>query len=133
MNTEVRSLEDEASFSSKLTSGLRKSTEMYNYGKRGINIIHAQMRMCCSNLRAHLYMLHVTDDPICVCNQGIEDNHYFFLLCPLYVNMRNIVLASISLICEPNLETILYGNDDCDLNTNLYSMLYTPLLKHGWF
>ena len=42
------------------------SKELYNYGERKWNNVHAQMRLKCSNLNAHLYSLHVLDDPMCI-------------------------------------------------------------------
>ena len=42
--------------------------------------IHAQLRMNCSNLNAHLHSLHVIDSPACVCSHSIEDTAQFFPL-----------------------------------------------------
>ena len=41
--------------------------------------------MLCSNLNAHLYNLHVVDNPFCLCSNSIvEDCKHFFFECPLY-------------------------------------------------
>ena len=89
LGSDIRAITGANEFCKKVSPGLRKSMDLYNYGKRKLNVIHAQMRMCCSNLKAHLYLLHVVDDPLCVCSQGVEDNEHFFFVCPLYVVLRN--------------------------------------------
>ena len=61
---------------------------LYYYGSRKANVIHSQLRMHCSNLKAHLVGLHVSDDPSCICSTGVEDNQHFFLDCPLYYTYR---------------------------------------------
>ena len=91
---------------------------LYCYGTRKINIIHAQMRMLCSNLKAHLKSLHVIDDATCLCGIGIEDNFHFFFECPLYTLLRQELFASIRDLCPLTIESILYGCDDTDFNAN---------------
>ena len=61
-----------------------KPNELYYYGNRSTNIKHAQLRMKCSRLNAHLYNLHVVDSPGCSCGHDIEDNNHYLLICPLY-------------------------------------------------
>ena len=75
--------------------------------------------MYCSNLGAHLHHLHVIDDAICICSQSVEDNYHFFFSCPLYLQSRADMLAAISQICNPNLETILYGSPNVSLDDNV--------------
>ena len=44
---------------------------------RQLNIVHAQLRMQCSNLNFHLLYLHVADSASCRCSHKCEDvNHY---------------------------------------------------------
>ena len=55
-----------SSFKSKLTYD-RKVSELFLQGKRKLSMIHAQLRMCCSNLNSHLFSLHVVDSKKCPC------------------------------------------------------------------
>ena len=135
MKATEREAVDISDFRHKLDTGIGKSIELYNYGRRKFNIIHSQMRMCCSNLSAHLNLLHVTDDPMCICGQGIEDNEHFFLVCPLYYDIRNALLAGIRLICQPALEVILFGSSICDIGANkcIFDAVHCYIDKSGRF
>ena len=79
--------------------------------------------MNCSNLNAHLHSLHVIDSPACVCSHREEDTTHFFLDCPLYyverLALRNIVLR----FSHFRLETLLYGDDNLDYETNVAIVL----------
>ena len=119
LDSRIRNIKSSNEFKIEIGTGLNKSIELYNYGQRKENVIHAQMRMLCSNLRAHLKHLHVVDDATCICSQSVEDNYHFFFSCPLYVQCRADMLATISQICYPNLETILYGNHDLSFDDNV--------------
>ena len=68
----------------------RKCDPLFYAGERKINIIHAHMRMTCSNLNtgSDLNDLHVKDNPSCLyCNQ-IEDANNFYFSCPTYTVER---------------------------------------------
>ena len=51
--------------------------------------------MECSPLNAHLYALHVIENPSCNCGYQNEDTDHFFLACPLFnlprQSLRNTV------------------------------------------
>jgi len=52
---------------------------LYNGIDRRLSVIHAQLRMKCSNLNSHLFNLHVVDNPFCNCSVNvIEDKLSFF-------------------------------------------------------
>ena len=60
---------------------------VYTVGLWKFNIIHAQLRMNCSNLNAHFHSFQVIDSPACVCSHTEEDTAHFFsglssLSCP---------------------------------------------------
>ena len=72
------------SFKTKLTSQIPSvPTELYEIGTRKLSIVHAQLRMHCSNLKSHLYELHVIDQPTCICGYRKEDARHYLLFCPL--------------------------------------------------
>ena len=97
----------------------RARDELYNFGERKFNIIHAQLRLNCSNLKSHLVSLHVLDDPTCVCGHDTENAHHYFFTCPLYDIERTKLFTEIGAICDVTLETILFGNQDLPLENNL--------------
>ena len=87
------------------------------------NIILAQLRMNCSNLNAHLYSLHVIDSPACGCSHRVEDTAHFFLDCPLYYAQRLSLRNTVTRSSQFRLETILYGDDDLDYESNVAIIL----------
>ena len=97
----------------------RKGNPLYYSGRRLNNIKHAQLRMNCSKLNSHLFLLHVSDTSQCACGYGTEDTEHFLLQCPLYHIQRQTMIQSLSQLINVNnvnVQTLLYGNDD-------YSML----------
>lgn len=101
------------------------------YGSRKWNIIHTQLRLKCSNLKSHLVLLHVSDDPVCLCNFDIEDNYHFFFICPLYHIERQKMLNDLRNICNVTLDIVLYGSSNLDLATNkkIFSIVQTYIEK----
>ena len=76
--------------------------------------------MNCSNLNAHLYSLHVIGSPACGCSHRVEDTAHFFLDCPAQrLSLRNTVTRS----SQFRLETLLYGDDDLDYESNVAIIL----------
>ena len=57
-----------------VTSMKTKCNELFYLGSRRENIFHAQLRMQCSKLNAHLFNLHVVDSPSCLCGHNFEDS-----------------------------------------------------------
>ena len=96
-----------------------KCIKWYYHGVRKFNVIHAQLRMECSNLRAHLCQLHVIDDPTCICSNAVEDNEHYFLNCPLYYVQRQKLFDTITPITELNIDIILNGTSELSYNNNI--------------
>ena len=97
------------------------SNLLYNGINRKLGVIHAQFRMKCSNLKAHLFQLHVVDDPYCICSNQIENCEHFFFHCHLYFSFRDQFLASLRLICNDNpitTELLLFGSDELSYEKN---------------
>ena len=95
---------------------------LFNYGERWANIICAQLRMECSNLNAHLHLLHVIDSPACACGHDMEDCNHYLLHCPLYQTMRNVMTHEISIIVpnkDIDVKSLLYGYNECSLEDNM--------------
>lgn len=123
LDTDVKNIADFDVFKRAIIES-REKEELYNYGERKYNIIHAQLRLNCSNLNSHLVSLHVLDDPSCLCGHVNEDANHFFLSCPLYVQERQTLFNGISAFCDVTLETILYGNKDVSLENNITIFSY---------
>ena len=114
-------IKDECSIASfkRMINETEKSSKLYYLGSRKLNIIHAQLRMECSNLSAHLYNLHVIDSPECACSNKIEDTAHFLLDCPLYFSQRLVLGNIVSKLAEFTIKTLLYGDDEVDYNDNV--------------
>ena len=98
-------------------------SSLFYVGIRKFNVIHAQLRMNCSNLNAHLHNLHVIDSPACVCSHSIEDTAHFFLYCPLYYIQRLALQNIVSRYTEFKLETLLFGDTNIDNVDNITIIL----------
>ena len=92
---------------------------LYHYGNRNVNIIHAQLRMNCSNLKNDLFKLHVADSPSCSCTNPIEDATHYFLECPLYTDQRVNLIADLSQITEVDVDVILHGKEELPFENNI--------------
>lgn len=108
---------------------------LFYYGKRKTNIIHAQIRMKCSNLNSHLFNLHVIDNPACFCSNKIEDSGHYFIECPMYFTQRLKLKELISSFCDFNLDVILYGCKALHLEINqiIFSGVHNFILETGRF
>ena len=95
-------------------------TPLYYYGKRNVNIKHAQLRMLCSRLNHHLFLLHVVESPSCACGNVCEDINHYLLHCPLYIEERTEMLLQIRNISTVDITSklLLFGSDQFDFDTN---------------
>ena len=93
---------------------------MFQFGLRIQNIKHAQLRLMCSKLNAHLFMLHVKDSPSCACGFDFEDCEHYLMQCPLFLVQRQILHTNLQVIGQDlfNCNTLLYGSANLDLETN---------------
>ena len=103
----------------------------YSSGNRICQIYHTRIRTNCSSLNQHLFAKHIVLDPHCVCGE-VEDSRHFLLECNLYQNIRNDMLAAVSRICLPTLNTLLYGSTTASVNDNImifkaFKLLYSNL------
>ena len=113
-----------------------KPNKLYYLGNRKVNVQHAQLRMHCSKLNAHLFSLHVTDSPHCACGYDVEDNEHYLFDCPIYILERWKMFTSLQIIIQINdiqLEQLLYGSKDHDFTTNksIFEIVHTFLTETG--
>ena len=109
------------------------------YGiSRKASIIHAQFRLHCSNLKFHLFSLHVTDNPNCCCSNQIEDCEHFFFKCFLHNIARNQFIEQINLLCTNvvvSTDLLLYGSNmlTIEQNKNLFALVEKYIIETGRF
>ena len=95
--------------------------KLFYLGNRETNIKHAQLRLKCSRLNGHLFLLHVIDSPRCACGSDLENSDHYLLWCPLYIVQRQSMMTEISQIFNHNIagNDLLYGSDNADYVTNV--------------
>ena len=110
---------------------------LFYEGNRSNNVKHAQLRMTCSKLNAHLFSLHVSDTTQCSCGYHVEDTEHFLLHCPLYQAskkrmMQTIVRLNIYLIILMLMFVLLYGSKQNSLLTNkgIFSAVHAFILEY---
>jgi len=121
------------SYCNTLMQHIRPS--LFYFGDRELSIKHAQLRMKCSKLNHHLYLLHVIDSPACPCSHNYEDSNHFLLQCPLYFHDRNIMLHNIRSLCTLHISSdiLLFGSEYLNLETNkkLFEFVHTFISSTG--
>ena len=106
-----------SAFKRSLNSTLIGVTLFYLDGKRIGQIYHSRLRMDCSSLNYHLFSKKIIGSPLCICGRPETAKHYFFD-CNRFNNLRQEMMQSISQLCEPALNALLYGVTDQSDETN---------------
>ena len=136
LDDEWKNIEDNDKFNSKITStNSCAANPLFYLGERTVNIILSQMRMNCSNLKGHLALLHVEDDPMCYCSYDIENTEHYFLHCPLYHIERMELSNIVNQISDFNVQTLLHGdkNVDYDANLTILNAVHKFIVNSGRF
>ena len=89
----------------------------YPDGKRIGQIYHSRLRMECSSLNHHLFSKNIIDSRLCICGRP-ETTKYYLFECNRFNNLRQEMMQSISQLCEPTLNALLYGVTDLTDETN---------------
>ena len=89
----------------------------YLDGKRIGQIYHSRLRMECSFLNHHLFSKNIIDSPLCICGRPETTKHYLFE-CNRFNNLRQEMMQSISQLCEPTLNALVYEVTDLSDETN---------------
>ena len=108
---ETRNLPTVASFKRKLNSIIEIPPSDYFSEKRKGQIYHSRLRTNCSSLNQCLYSKHIIASPLCDCGV-IEDIPHYLLECILSSNLRQKMIDTVSLFCDPTLNTLLYVNNE---------------------
>ena len=85
-----------------------KIPSYYFDGKRLGQIYHARLRTNCSSLNQHLFSKNIIDSPLCACG-AVEDTTHFLFRCHRFNNLRQELFVTITSICQPTSNILLYG------------------------
>ena len=127
---QIRNSTSLSSFKNQLNLNIRSPPAFYCSGSRQGQIYHVRLRTNCSSLKLHLYSKNIIDSPLCVCGE-IEDTCHFLLECNIYSEFRRELLTSVSSLCNPSLNVMLYGSPDLsdDLNAQIFDFVHKYILK----
>ena len=115
---EIRQSPSVNSFKSSINSSCVNPVPVYYYtGDRLAQILHTRLRTNCSSLNLTLFQKNIVDSPLCLCGD-IESVHHFFLTCPLYNDIRRVMLDEIRTKAIPTVKLFLFGNSSLDSATN---------------
>lgn len=105
------------------------------HGNRSSNVKHAQLRMKCSRLNYHLYLLHVRASFTCPCGHNREDSEHYLLSCPLFHACRVTMLQNIKNIYNSKItcDILLYGAKDLDFggNCKIFDFVHSYIEETG--
>ncbi|MCG7879037.1 MAG: endonuclease/exonuclease/phosphatase family protein [Candidatus Thiodiazotropha taylori] len=119
---ETRHCTTTASLKHHLNENINPPPRFYNEGKRLGQILHSRLRTKCSSLNEHLFSKNIVPNASCSCGL-IEDTKHFLLHCPLYHNIRNVMLRSVSQFSQPSLNVLLYGDPNLNHHENVQIFL----------
>ena len=108
--------------------------KFYFTGKRLGQIYHARLRTNYSSLNQHLFSKNIIDSPTGTCG-AVEDTHHYLFVCNRFSNLRQELFNTVSLICQPALNVLLFGNDDLSMqqNSNIFLAVQNFVLKTKLF
>ncbi len=136
LSQESKSKDTVECFKKQFVGERRELQIIYYYGKRWPSVHHARMRIGCSKLNYDLfYNLHVVDAPSCNCGAELENAEHFFLHCPLFQNIRVDMLNEIQGVVPINVDNLLFGNAeyDLELNESIFRAVHHFITESQWF
>ncbi|PJE78081.1 hypothetical protein CI610_02987 [invertebrate metagenome] len=124
LNITIRNSPSLSSFKSNVKKSMTANNILYskhfiNYGPRNLNIIHSRLRNRASTLNYDLFRANLVDSPECQCGHPCEDCYHFFLICPLYANLRRTLITEISWYGPANIDVLCKGDPNISPNDNV--------------
>jgi len=103
-----------------------------NYGARKCQIIHARIRLGCSDLNAHLHDRYLINTHKCPCGSRSETAYHYFFSCQKYTNLRNSMYFYIG---GYDVYTLLHGSRDLseEVNINILQSVHDFFIKSRRF
>ncbi len=123
----LRSIASPAEFKTAIDRQLTHCNPLFYIGDRRITVILAQLRMNCSELRAHLFDLNIIKESHCQCGSPREDTVHFLIVCPLYTRPRILLHNTVSALTGFTVHNLLYGDQNLDHveNIEIYNAVIT--------
>ena len=106
----------------------------YYHANRKPQILHSRLQTSCSALNLDVFTKNITDLPLCSCG-SIENSQHYFFHCRNYQAIRHELLNRISLIQNPSLHLLFYGNPALTeaSNMSIFDHIHNYILKSGRF
>ena len=130
LDGEVKNILSFTGFKRKLNEDISPCPVFFSTGSRKVNIIHCQLRNEASDLKDHLFCDHLSDSSICACGDPVEDNFHFFYVCPFYIYQRYELFRKISNFNNVNLDVLLQGCSDFNIDENTEIFTYVQQYIH---
>ena len=98
----IRTTKSPKSFKRELLKRLGAPTPpvYYSLGSKTGNILHTKLRVCMSDLNAHLYQVQKSTTPLCDHDNLLETTTHFITKCELYTHCRSKLYNSVSDILQ---------------------------------
>jgi hypothetical protein len=122
---ETRNAESLESFKKKIKPPANEKTkERFYTGNRKLQILHTRIRALNSDLKADLFAINLSEDPLCTCGDNIEDRSHYLMQCGEHTDARNKLRRKCTDlgINDITTETLLYGDNNFDEKTNIKLM-----------
>ena len=108
---------------------LKKLQHKYfvEFGSRSNQIIHCRLRLDCSDLNAHRFTRHISNNSYCSCGHPFEDTVHFLFCCPLYNHIRPTMFYYYRGF---DIKAVLFGNNDYppELNLNIVQSVHNFII-----
>ena len=98
-----------------MVNKMTKQKSYYCTGTRKGQVLHARLRMRCSNLNSDLVSRYISDNSACACGHPIENAEHFLLHCQNYAQARRHI-QSLDTPVDANI--LLHGSEDLTDNEN---------------
>ena len=112
----------------------KKPIPPYSCGTRKGQILHARLRLKCSNLNCHLAPLNLSDTTMCTCGEE-ETVKHFLLSCKNYADERRELFININADTEITGRLLLYGSGNLNKeeNENIFASVQNYLISSERF
>ena len=81
-----------------------------------------------------MHSKNIVDSPYCTCGDK-EDTHHFLFVCHQFTDFRRDLINSVSDICQPNLNVLLFGDISLtfDQNKQIFEAVQEFIIKSKRF